>query len=232
MLQMSHNADRVRNAASLTHRYRKGQVVFNAGDEFGGWFEVVSGMIRTCLFDSNGHRQVTGFHHAGDAFGFDTPERTETAEAVCATTLRFFRAADLSDAELRRHRSGEATSSVLQAYQNARRSILVLGRKTAIARVAAFLVATRARLDCERRLLLPMSRSDIGDHLGLTLHTVSRTISDLARRRVIALNGPQSLLILDLDGLCTLAGEDGPPPRTGRPAILDGAESAPALQTA
>ena len=52
-----------------------------------------------------------------------------------------------------------------------------------------------------------MTRSDIADYLNLTLHTVSRTIADFARKRLIALDSPQHVRILDLDGLRALSGE-------------------------
>jgi hypothetical protein len=62
---------------------------------------------------------------------------------------------------------------------------------------------TGARADVQ----LPMTRCDIADHLNLTLHTVSRTISDFARKHLIALDSPQHLRILDLEGLRMVSGE-------------------------
>src|SRR3546814_18775123 len=53
-----------------------------------------------------------------------------------------------------------------------------------------------------------MTRGDIADHLGLTIHTVSRTISGFVRQGLIELEGPQSCRLLDLDGLRAIAGDE------------------------
>jgi CRP-like cAMP-binding protein len=73
--------------------------------------------------------------------------------------------------------------------------------------VAAFLLTIAERTAARSDVQIPMTRSDIADYLNLTLHTVSRTISDFARKRLIALDGPQTMRILDPDQLCVLAGE-------------------------
>ena len=53
-----------------------------------------------------------------------------------------------------------------------------------------------------------MSRSDIADHLGLTIHTVSRILSEFVRRDIISLDSPQSVMIKDYGGLRLLADGD------------------------
>ena len=63
-------------------------------------------------------------------------------------------------------------------------------------------------------LKLPITWSDIADHLNLTLHTVSRTMSGFARKRLIAFHGRQNVQILDIEGLREIAGEgSGNPPQ-------------------
>jgi len=184
---------------------QKGMVVYNQGDPARHWYEVVSGIVRTCRFHGDGHRQLTGFYYSDDVFGVDGDAYSETAEAVTPVLLRRYSAKCLDEAD-----SVAGTSKVLQkALASARQCIFLFGHRTAHARVAAFLIAIAERADAGDGVQLPMTRSDIADHLNLTLHTVSRTISDFARRGLIALDGPQSLWVLDLDGLRAAAGDTG-----------------------
>ena len=84
--------------------------------------------------------------------------------------------------------------------------MLLLGRKTARERVASFLLARAAMatscpiapiLSQHRRVALPMSRSDIADYIGLTIETVSRTLTRLKADRLIALPDAHSVDLLD-----------------------------------
>lgn len=183
----------------------KGSAIYHQGDEAGFWYEVVSGIVRTCRFLSDGHRQLTGFFYSDDVFGVEASAYHESAEAVTNVLLRRFtnRAADDdSDSE------ADARGRVLEkALESARRCIFLFGHRTAANRVAAFLIIQAERSGAQSGLQLPMTRSDIADYLNLTLHTVSRTIADFARKRLIALDSPQHVRILDLDGLRALSGE-------------------------
>ena len=89
--------------------------------------------------------------------------------------------------------------------------MLLLGRKTAIERVASFLLILRRRMERKGRqaaIALPMTRTDIGDHLGLTIETVSRTLSRLKRDRVVRFVSAQDLDVVDSKRLEQLAGAD------------------------
>ena len=183
----------------------KGHVIYHEGDIARHWYEVVSGTVRTCRFMGDGHRQLTGFFYPHDVFGVDRRHYRESAEAVTSVILHRF-AAGSSD-------SGEADASweriLERALESARECIFLFGHRTAANRVAAFLIAIADRSGAASGVEIPMTRSDIADHLNLTLHTVSRTISDFAKRSLIALDGRQSMRILDLDTLRRLAGDDG-----------------------
>jgi CRP/FNR family transcriptional regulator, nitrogen fixation regulation protein len=184
-------------------KFLKGEIIYSQGDPAADWFEVISGTVRTCYLYSDGHRQLTGFFYSGDVFGIDSGHYSSSAEAVTAVTLRrcgrgFGEGAKLSEAP-------PVSGAYQRALNNAHACIFLLGRRTATQRMAAFLLATAQRLVIKRAFALPMSRSDIADHLGLTVHTVSRTLSEFVRRNLISLNGPQMITIEDHAGLVLLA---------------------------
>lgn len=188
-------------------KFRKGEIVYTQEDPATDWFEVLAGTVRTCYLYSDGHRQLTGFFYTGDVFGIDTDQYASSAEAVTAVTLRRNprRTEYYSDAK----KDPLVQIAYQSALNNAQACIFLLGRRTATERLAAFLLATAKRFIPDKAFALPMSRSDIADHLGLTIHTVSRTLSEFVRRKLIRLNGPHSIFIEDYAGLSCLAHSDG-----------------------
>ena len=100
-----------------------------------------------------------------------------------------------------------ATSQELRAAQD---QMLLLGRKSASEKVASFLVmiAEQQARSGEDELDLPMTRSDIADYLGLTIETVSRTLSKLKQAGLIALPTAVRIEILDRDRLEDMAAGD------------------------
>jgi CRP/FNR family transcriptional regulator, nitrogen fixation regulation protein len=189
-------------------KFRKGEIIYAQGDPATDWFEVVSGTVRTCHLYPDGHRQLSGFFYSGDVFGIDAHSYQSSAEAVTAVALR---RCQRSTNQPNKVDEVSAPLGMLQsALNNAQACIFLLGRRTATERVAAFLLATSRRLGGRASIRLPMSRSDIADHLGLTIHTVSRTLSELSRRGLIALDGPQAITLCAPGALQQLAegGED------------------------
>ncbi len=184
-------------------QFSKGTAIFHEGDPASQWYEVVGGIVRTCRFMADGHRQLTGFFYAGDVFGLDRATYRESAEAVTDVVLSRYSARDLKQEVA----SADRPRIFERALESARQSIFLFGHRTAANRVAAFLITMAERSGLRAGLHLPMTRSDIADHLNLTLHTVSRTICDFERKGLIALDGPQEVRILDPQGLRIHAGE-------------------------
>ncbi|WP_106639165.1 helix-turn-helix domain-containing protein [Allosphingosinicella vermicomposti] len=203
-----HEADTGSAPPSSLLRIGKGVAIYYEGDPARRWYEVVSGIVRTCRYHVDGHRQLTGFFYPGDFFGVEDSNYKETAEAVTHAVIRRHGHEATGQDEKGRHKGEDTEAALRRALSSAQQCIFLLGHRTAAERVAAFLLAASVRLGATRGVPLPMSRNDIADHLGLTIHTVSRTISDLVRRRLIALEGPQRFRIVDEAGLSDLAGED------------------------
>lgn len=213
MLRLSgHSANSAARHPQMTLKFRKGEIIYAQGDQATDWYQVISGTVRTCFLYRDGHRQLTGFYYRGDVFGIDAETYRSSAEAVTPVVLS--RCSKALGSAVAAEEMPEASSLLQSALNHAQSCISLLGRRTANERVAAFLLATAWRIGGSDSLNLPMSRADIADHLGLTIHTVSRTLSELARREIIVLNGPQSITISNPHLLRQLAdGEDREGPR-------------------
>ena len=149
-------------------------------------YRILSGCVRMVKLMEDGRRQVGEFLMAGDLIGFDALGTHDfAAEVVSDAVLRRYprRMVDLlaeSNVALTRRLRDLTSISLRMAHAR----LVVLGRKTATERIATFLLEMAERLP-ETRLLvldLPMSRTDIADHLGLTIETVCRVLAHLAAK--------------------------------------------------
>ena len=202
-----------RNAEAKSHlrttalRFRPGQLIFDEGQKATRWYEVVRGTVRTCRFHMDGNRHLTGFFFSGDVFGADYGYYGTAAEAVTEVTVRCYRVGDIISDRRPGPQLDETVSMLFRAMSTAQRYLFIMGHRTASEKLAAFLLCLQQQALDDQDIRLPMSRSDIADFLGLTIHTISRTFSDLARQGLIQVNGRHSVAIADYTGLCRLAGE-------------------------
>lgn len=191
-----------------------GDILVREGDPATNLYNITVGAVRVYKLLPDGRRQIVGFLFPGDFLGLATGDRYAfSAEALSGgTACRFQKKAyrkllaeqpDLEAALLDR------ASHELQAAHN---QMLLLGRKTAVERLASFLadLATRDRRagGGGRIIQLPMTRAEIADYLGLTTETVSRVTSRLKTRGVIRLLSLHSLSIEKPAELAELAGLD------------------------
>jgi CRP-like cAMP-binding protein len=178
--------------ATTIHAERDDEIV--AQEDPANWcYLVVSGCVRTVRLMEDGRRQVGEFLFAGDLFGWEALDSHDFgAEAVTQVTLRRYARRDLErladqDRDVAR-KLRELSSSRLRS---GREHMVLLGRKTASERIASFLLemAARSNSDAKSAIELPMSRSDMGDYLGLTIETVCRRLTRLRLDGTIAING-------------------------------------------
>jgi CRP/FNR family transcriptional regulator, nitrogen fixation regulation protein len=195
--------------ATNVFTYKKGTEIYGENEPVNYIYKVVRGAVRGCKLLSDGRRQIGAFYLPNDLFGTQNGRvHRFTAEAVVDTSVHLATRQSLdylaeTDTTVVRDLLRMATDSLRQAEQH----VLLLGRKTAMERVAAFLLEMDRRLTATGRLALPMCRLDIADYLGLTIETVSRTISQFhdegildfagANQREIVLRNRQHLLRLD-----------------------------------
>lgn len=179
-------------------RFRKGQTVFSEGAAAQHFYEVVAGTVRTSQLLKDGRRQIDAFHLKGDLFGFESSSWHRVgAEAIDDVTLRIYPRSQLErmlaeDSEF----AQRVVAAMMRSIERAQSHMLLLGRKSALERIATFLLDMSGRLSEMSHLDLPMSRSDIADHLGLTIETVSRTLTQLERKGVIELPSHRRSIIL------------------------------------
>lgn len=190
-----------------------GQTLFYEGDEAANVYNLTHGTLRLSKLLPDGRRQIAGFLFPGDFLGITMEEEHAfTAEAVSGADLCRFPRVRFDDfVEAHPHLERRLYALAAHELAAARRQLVLLGRKTAAERVASFLLMLAGRLDPEGGLtdddeiLLPMSRNDIADYLGLRIETVSRELGALKAARLIQLTGTHKIRLIARDQLEALA---------------------------
>jgi CRP/FNR family transcriptional regulator, nitrogen fixation regulation protein len=171
--------------------YGQGAEIYGQGEKAGTLYQVEFGAVRVYRLLADGRRQISAFHLSGEVFGFESDGNHHFfAEAICATGLRTVR--QMSGADL----SQQILPLVLRSFVRAQEHLLVLGRQSAAERIAAFMLDMAERQGGLETFDLPMSRTDIGDYLGMTIETVSRVISSLRSKGIIRLRSQRTVEIL------------------------------------
>ena len=160
-------------------------------------YQVVSGAVRSYKLLSDGRCQITAFHLTGDVFGMDCGAiRRMAADAIVDTTVRRVKRRSLEQAAATDMFVGRSLWNMARRnLEHAEDHLLLLGRKTAVERVAAFLLEMDRRLTGTGMLPLPMCRRDIGDYLGLTLETVSRALSQFHEQGILDFSGARHIVL-------------------------------------
>ena len=193
--------------AGKRQAFARGQELFAEGDAAEFFYKVVSGTVRTVKLLSDGRRQIDAFHLTGDIFGLESGvEHRVTAEAVDEVVVEAFRKSRFASLLHDDPAFGEQLmSSTLVSLERAHEHLVLLGRKTAQERMATFLLDMARRLGCDgkaEQFELPMQRTDIADHLGLTIETVSRTLTQMVRGGLIKLAAAgRTIVLADKAGL-------------------------------
>lgn len=201
------------SAATIRQHFASGDTVVWDGDPATHGFIVTRGALRVSKVGSDGRRQILAFLFGGDVMTLpERPHYAVTVEAltqgeVCRFERRRFEAVMAKYPQLEKSYRKSAAHKLDIAYDHA----FTLGRRTAMERLAAFLLDLKSG-SCPKTptgtLALPMSRSDIADYLGLTIETVSRIFSRLKALKVIVLPAPQEVVVLDVERLRALAESD------------------------
>lgn len=186
--------------------YRKDEEIYGEDEQAEYVYQVIRGAVRTYKLLSDGRRQIGAFHLPGDVFGLEAGVTHRlAAEAILDTTLRLVKRKSLEQAAQSDVRVARDLWSITSGeLQHAENHMLLLGRKTAMERVATFLLEMDRRIAKTGMIALPMCRRDIGDYLGLTLETVSRALSELQQQGVLGLSGARQIVLRNRERLADL----------------------------
>ncbi|NVP58650.1 helix-turn-helix domain-containing protein [Mycoplana rhizolycopersici] len=164
-----------------------GAALFFEGDPACHVFHLVSGNVRICRFLADGHRFIIGFLRAGDLIGLSFRSRYMFgAEAIDRVAFRRM-SKRMFEEELQlapEHRS-QMLSHLRDEITASQDHMLLLSQKNAEERVCTFLLDRLDSDDTPGLVSLPMIRSDIADYLGMTIETVSRTLTKLVLKGII-----------------------------------------------
>jgi CRP/FNR family transcriptional regulator len=191
---------------------QKGEHLYRENDSFTSVYAVRSGTIKAYRLTGDGQEQVTGFYFPGEIIGMDGISKDHYANsakaletsAVCE--IPFHRLEELSTEfpKMQRHFFQLMSQEITSDQQ----LITLLSKNSAEERVAALLISISSR-NARRKLSstnfrLPMSRTDIGNYLGLTIETVSRVFSRFNKQGLISVEGKEVTLV-DLETLKQIA---------------------------
>ncbi len=179
-------------------KFGAGSEIYGEGEPVEYVYEVVQGAVRTVKVLTDGRRTIGGFYFAGDIFGLEEgDEHSLSAEAIVDTAVRVIRRRTLLrmagyDRELARQLFVATGREIARVHNHALMLI-----KTAQERVGSFLLEMGERISIGDLVVLPMSRQDIADYLGVTIETVSRTFTILEGTAAIALPNARAVVLRD-----------------------------------
>jgi CRP/FNR family nitrogen fixation transcriptional regulator len=195
---------------AVRFNYGRDEEIYGEAEQAEFVYRVISGAVRTYKLLSDGRRQIGAFHFAGDLFGFEAGDTHRfTAEAVTDAVVLVFKSRAIEELASR-DLDVARWLWVLTArnLDHAQEHMMLLGRKTATEKVAAFLLEMDKCMQPPGSIRLPMSRRDIADYLGLTLETVSRTMCQLQRDGAVALSGARRITLHSRGQLRTIGSEE------------------------
>lgn len=192
-----------------------GKLIMEEGEPAQHFYNVNSGTVRLFKSLPDGRRQITGFASAGHFIGLaSTSLNMVSAETIDSVQICRFSRTVLSSmlTELPALERKLLDIAIHELALN-QQQLLLLGRKTALERIATFLLSWWQRQgtcntplpQANTRLTLPLSRTDLADYLGLTIETVSRSLSTLKKDGLIEIPNIHEVVLLRPQALADIA---------------------------
>lgn len=199
----------------LRRTLHRGETLFADGDAFQAIYAVRSGCIKTVLVDASGAEHIASFHLPGELVGLEAfREDRHLCHAVAVDTAHIC-ALPVSQLQALAQRLPSLNQHLFrllgQELAQDQEMLLWLSAKNAPERLASFLLGFSARMQrrglSASQFILPMSRHELANHLGLTPETISRTFTQLQKDQLIRLAGKE-IELLDLLQLRQLQGSE------------------------
>lgn len=208
-------SDFARSQRVKTQRLAEHDAVFYEGDPADRVYELIEGAVMLFKLLPDGRRQVVEVVAPNALFGIVAGKLYDcNAETLTPSVVRIL---DRRELEGSAQFQGHVAACLREQIERLHDHAVLLGRKSAFERVASFLmrfVPSRGQPGChgptgekdEQVIELTMTRQEIADYLGLTIETVSRVISDLKRRGLVAIEKQDRIRLTDVCGICRLTG--------------------------
>jgi len=186
--------------------FSRNMEIYGEGEPAEYLYKVIRGAVRTHKLLNDGRRQIGGFYLPGDIFGMEVDGiHRLSAEAISdSKVLVVKRSALVALAAKQSDVARDLWAMTARELAHLQNLMLTLGRKTAQERLAAFLLEMAGRACSGDAVDLPMSRQDIADYLGLTIETVSRTLTQLENDSAISLPTSRRIVLRDRAALTRL----------------------------
>ena len=193
---LSVDTDPLNKMIGVTMSFARNGEIYGQNEPADYFYKIISGAVRTCKIFGDGRRLIGAFYLAGDMFGLEMgEEHSFSAEAVTRAKVTVFkRRAVLVLAERENDVARRLWALTARELLRVQEHTLLLV-KTAQERVVGFLLELAARMPAGNSFELPMSRCDVADYLGLTVETVSRTLTDLQSTSMIELPSARRVVL-------------------------------------
>ncbi|MCL4113604.1 UNVERIFIED_CONTAM: hypothetical protein GTU68_001037 [Idotea baltica] len=191
----------------------KGTKVYSVGEAFTHLYAIRSGYLKSYCISENGEEQITGFHLPGEIVGLEAlytgthigfSEALETSQ-ICSIPYSKMDSLSSEIEGLRQQVNKMMSQEITHNYE----LLHLLNQKNADEKIATFLLNISSRetygKGLAREFVLPMTRTDIANYLGLALETVSRIFGKLIKQNVISVDH-RKVSLIDIDHLSDLAG--------------------------
>jgi CRP/FNR family nitrogen fixation transcriptional regulator len=193
-------------ALGIAMQYRRAQEICGQGRPAEHWYRLMSGVARRFAVRPDGRRQIVDLLLPGDFFGFTAHDEFDFAveaasEGTVVASYPRRRLEGLADADPRLARA--IRDAAFQALSRLQAQLMIVGRVTALEKVGSFILEMAARIPnaAGNEVILPVSRYDIADYLGVSVETVSRSLTDLKQRGIIRLTGTRTVRIINRGAL-------------------------------